>query len=93
MYFITYYQQNTSHGVFAKVELLLLCYQYRYITENPEHYLPDDYCVIYGTEVIPITSIIGAAIPPRSVIKWTETGIKRFNNEVIICILCGYKWF
>ncbi|KAL5484433.1 hypothetical protein EMCRGX_G020930 [Ephydatia muelleri] len=84
--------QNTLQGVHAEVELLLNCYQYQYVTENTNCYLPDDCCVIYGAQVILITSIIGVANPPLSVIKWTEAGIQRFSNEEKMQYFASNEW-
>ncbi|KAL5506819.1 hypothetical protein EMCRGX_G008563 [Ephydatia muelleri] len=89
---VKFFEKNTLQGVHAKVELLLNCYQYQYVTENTNCYLPDDCCVIYGAQVIHFTSIIGVANPPLSVIKWTEAGIQRFSNEEKMQYFASNEW-
>eukprot|EP00731_Ephydatia_muelleri_P028787 Em0020g431a len=89
---VKFFEKNTLQGVHAEVELLLNCYQYQYVTENTNCYLPDDCCVIYGAQVIHFTSIIGVANPPLSVIKWTEAGIQRFSNEEKMQYFASNEW-
>ena len=77
------HHQSGCDGVFAGIEMLLDCPQFRQmVPESVIYYLDPDSLILYDYIEVPLSSILGITTCPQIIVRWASSQFSRMDLQV-----------
>ena len=92
---IIIYILSGCSDVFVSIDLLLDAAQFNSVVDGANVTLYDDVLIVFGTIIVPLSSVHGLTPPPLGIVRWNsaENRFQRVSAAVSVCCnLCRRHW-